>query len=329
MIPTVGRDATDLSVLDAIVDAPACVSTQASFHEAAQILSRSLPRYVLVADENQTIAGIVSCQQLLTALVCRLRNSDVDLDRLTMESVLASQFLCTATGPSIREVASALIDCNVDCIPIIKNGHTVGNLELNAVLEKLSQLKTSTSDRPSNVISATAFDQQLQREWDRARRQFKPIGLLVVQVDQYFDVIKQNGLSEANSVMDTIGDSLVNQLRSYDVVARCAADRFAAICSECQMSDLESPIRRILQATQQSEFDNEFASTGISLSVGAAAIFNDWDALHYHDLLSTAAAGVELSASEGGNRAYRTEVKAEQGNPSFELITHDNICVLL
>ena len=81
-----------------------------------------------------------------------------------------------------------------------------------------------------------AFEQLLEREWQRAVRYRRPLGLLLLDVEQRGGGIRLLGERDARAAVDDIS----NEVRESDTVARLSQSRFAVICPEAPQGSIET-----------------------------------------------------------------------------------------
>jgi GGDEF domain-containing protein len=92
-------------------------------------------------------------------------------------------------------------------------------------------------DPESDVANTAAFEQVLDREWQRALRYRRPLGLLLLEVEQRgAGGIRLLGESDAKVAAEDIG----REVRQSDTVAKLSPSRFAVICPEAPQGSAET-----------------------------------------------------------------------------------------
>ena len=92
-------------------------------------------------------------------------------------------------------------------------------------------------DLDTGVANMEAFEQVLEREWQRAMRYRRPLGLLLLDVEQSgAGGIRLLGERGARDAVDDIN----REVRESDTVARLAQSRFAVICPEAPQGSVET-----------------------------------------------------------------------------------------
>ena len=91
-------------------------------------------------------------------------------------------------------------------------------------------------DPDTGVANMEAFEQMLAREWQRATRYRRPLGLLLLDVEQSGAGGLLLGERDARAAVDDIS----KEVRGSDTVARLAQSRFAVICPEAPQGSVET-----------------------------------------------------------------------------------------
>jgi diguanylate cyclase (GGDEF)-like protein len=89
----------------------------------------------------------------------------------------------------------------------------------------------------TGVANMEAFEQVLEREWQRAMRYRRPLGLLLLDLEQSgAGGIRLLGERAARDAADDVN----KEVRASDTVARLAQSRFAVICPEAPQGSVET-----------------------------------------------------------------------------------------
>jgi diguanylate cyclase (GGDEF)-like protein len=91
-------------------------------------------------------------------------------------------------------------------------------------------------DPDTGVANLEAFEQMLGREWQRATRYRRPLGLVLLDVEQSGAGGLLLGERDARAAVEDIS----KEVRASDTVARLAQSRFAVICPEAPQGSIET-----------------------------------------------------------------------------------------
>ncbi len=136
--------------------------------------------------------------------------------------------------------------------------------EINAANEAMLQQQAET-DPLTGLINRRAFDRHVAV----LKTSQKPVGLLLVDVDEFKTVNDVYGHAVGDRVLKKVADLLSQSFRSSDLPARIGGDEFAVILMEATFDQREG-IRRKVEEMNQELQRREGGLPAISLSVGGA-----------------------------------------------------------
>jgi diguanylate cyclase (GGDEF)-like protein len=104
--------------------------------------------------------------------------------------------------------------------------------ELLAELERLSR-----EDGLTGLANRRCWDEQLQREVERARRGSRPLSVLLCDVDHFKQINDHHGHAEGDAVLRRVGERIASRVRSGDVVARLGGDELGVCCPDTTLDE--------------------------------------------------------------------------------------------
>lgn len=134
---------------------------------------------------------------------------------------------------------------------------------------KLADL--SVTDGLTGLFNRRRFDEVLYNEWQRARRQKQPLGLLMIDVDQFKLYNDRFGHQAGDDCLRTIAQVLRRSVqRSGDLIARYGGEEFVMIlpgmtCAEA--GTLAESIRRAVQQEQLPHAEDSLYGV-VTISIG-------------------------------------------------------------
>jgi diguanylate cyclase (GGDEF)-like protein len=117
------------------------------------------------------------------------------------------------------------------------------------------------SDPLTGLSNRLSFEQQLALEWKRAQRYEHPLGLLLIDLDDFKQVNDTRGHAAGDRVLREAAATISGRVRETDVPARIGGDEFVVICPETSQDGLEVLARKLRHA---------LAEHAIGASVGVA-----------------------------------------------------------
>lgn len=244
--------------------------------QVATLLTQGHSRHVLVTDPQGGLVGVVSDRDVLRHLVPGESDPGNHWESKSVESIMVTKFVASNPDANPNDLAAALVDGAVQCLPILEGGKLVGVMTSGDLLLSWNRLRPvlqqAGADHLTGLASRSTFDRRLADELARARRQHIPMSLIMCDVDQFKQINDTCGHLTGDAILRLVADCLSRHLRTYDVLARFGGDEFAAICSACGAAEIEAPLRRVQQAIRSISVPSEAGRRGITLSIGAAIV---------------------------------------------------------
>lgn len=139
----------------------------------------------------------------------------------------------------------------------------------------LIDLERSTTEDPlTGALNRRGYDKVISREFERARRARRNVGLVVIDVDYFKQINDTHGHPVGDEVLVGIVQCVRETLRCSDVLCRLGGDEFAIILPEVDSEIAAQVARRVAVACRALEI-GDFP---VTLSIGVASIQPDWSA---------------------------------------------------
>ncbi len=167
---------------------------------------------------------------------------------------------------------------------------------LTELSEQLSQL--SLRDALTGVANRRRFDEVLEREWGRARRQQSPLALLFIDVDNFKAYNDYYGHQAGDDCLRAVAFVLVDSgRRQADLVARYGGEEFVLLLPDTDMAGAMDAAQRIRAFLDQTALPHVAVPQGrVTVSIGVA--------MHIPDNASDAA-GLVAAADQAVYRAKK------------------------
>jgi len=182
--------------------------------------------------------------------------------------------------------------------------------ELQAANKRLEQL--ATTDQLTDAWNRRYFDEAARRALELARRNERPLSVVLVDTDKFKSVNDTFGHPVGDEVLKAVAAVLKENARKSDLVARFGGEEFAILMPEAGIG-LAAQAAERMRAALEAEVQPRVEALGdrvITACFGVAAFENESDRLE--DLLSAADVAMYESKESGRNRvtvANRQEVE--------------------
>lgn len=180
-------------------------------------------------------------------------------------------------------------------------GKRILDLQEELVSARESMRHAATHDSLTGLMNRGEIVGMLQRELERARRDHKPVGVLLGDVDHFKSVNDTLGHLFGDEALREIGRRLRKQLRVYDGVGRYGGEEFLMVLPNCDLPNTllrANELREIVGSTPVVYSGEERL---ITMSMGVAISACDGKT-EVEALLHQADAGLYVAKENGRNR---------------------------
>lgn len=136
----------------------------------------------------------------------------------------------------------------------------------NKKLEKLSQ-----TDGLTGIYNRLVFDRSIKAEWDRCKRQFIPLSLIMIDID-FFKAFNDNyGHQAGDDCLRKVSEALSScARRSSDIVTRYGGEEFAIILSSMKKDDAAQFAEQLRERVEQMAIPHIYSSISkhVTISLG-------------------------------------------------------------
>jgi two-component system cell cycle response regulator len=180
-------------------------------------------------------------------------------------------------------------------------GKRILDLQEELVSARESMRHAATHDSLTGLMNRGEIVGMLQREFERARRERQPVGMILGDVDHFKNVNDTLGHLFGDEALREIGRRLRAQLRVYDGVGRYGGEEFLMVLPNCDLPNTllrANALREIVAATPVVYSGEERLITmSMGVAVSAREGKNEVEAL-----LNQADAGLYAAKDKGRNR---------------------------
>lgn len=160
--------------------------------------------------------------------------------------------------------------------------HVTAILERSRLYERLIELNwqlrvardalehQATHDGLTRLLNRGAILKVAEQELDRARRQSRPITIVMSDIDHFKEVNDAHGHMIGDAVLQTVADRLAAALRSYETVGRYGGEEFLIALYDCGADEAPFALERMREAVGDKSIETDAGTIELTMSLGAA-----------------------------------------------------------
>ena len=126
------------------------------------------------------------------------------------------------------------------------------------------------TDSLTGCLNHAAFHDGLRRELERSRRTGHGLSLVIVDLDDFKQVNELHGHLAGDEVLRRVGQSLIETVRAYDLVARYGGDEFAIVAIDADERTAAEVATRAVEGIARALETLEFAADATAATAGVA-----------------------------------------------------------
>jgi diguanylate cyclase (GGDEF)-like protein len=180
-------------------------------------------------------------------------------------------------------------------------GKRILELQEELISARESMRHAATHDNLTNLLNRGEIVSTLQRELERARRERKPVGVILGDIDHFKSVNDTLGHLFGDEALREIGRRLRAQLRVYDSVGRYGGEEFLMILPNCDLPNTLLRADELREIIGKTPVVCDSAERTVTMSMGVA-VSDPEGKNEVEGLLNHADAGLYAAKANGRNR---------------------------
>lgn len=166
------------------------------------------------------------------------------------------------------------------------------------VIELENHLRTVERNDPLTGLATLRYlNDQLKREWVRARNYHLPMSCVVIDVDDFSEINRDYGVEAGDRVLQQLAQTITVQGRQIDYLCRLDSDRLLLVLPECAEINAYRAAMRIEMLVDKMVVDVNDTQVRCSVSMGVAQRNNDVPNLEA--LIDNAEIALKVAKSSG------------------------------
>jgi diguanylate cyclase (GGDEF)-like protein len=189
----------------------------------------------------------------------------------------------------------------VKCKPLPDGGRMLVYADVTDLVQQADKLKElATVDGMTGLFNRRHFFSLAEMEWSRYLRHWRPMSLLMLDIDQFKSINDRFGHDAGDHVIVQIADICRQEKRKSDVVARFGGEEFLLLLPETSLTEAERVAERLRQLVETRDLSVASLAINATISIGVAEANPYMEAIF--DLIKLADQALYNAKNAGRNR---------------------------
>lgn len=160
----------------------------------------------------------------------------------------------------------------------LQTARRIINLEDNLIKAKRKLTRLASTDSLTRAWNRRTFFGFLAEELSRFRREGRPLGVLMVDIDHFKEINDRHGHPAGDMALKQLVALVRSNLRNYDRVARYGGDELILLLPGSDQNATEAIATRLLERVRQHRFKiGPRISIPLTISIGGATVTSPKD----------------------------------------------------
>lgn len=191
-------------------------------------------------------------------------------------------------------------------------GKRILNLQDELVAARESMRHAATHDSLTGLLNRGEIFGMLERELERARRERKPLSVILGDIDHFKQVNDTCGHLFGDEALQEMARRLHSKLRVYDGVGRYGGEEFLLVLPSCGMDDALARANELRETIAATPIMHGGMERSVTMSMGVA-VSECVGIKELEELLNRADAALYAAKANGRNRVQALDLAP--GNP--------------
>jgi two-component system cell cycle response regulator len=120
------------------------------------------------------------------------------------------------------------------------------------------------------VYNKRKFDEEIEREFSRARRYERPLSLIFADIDLFKSVNDRHGHLAGDFVLQQVAGRMARVLRVEETLARIGGEEFGVLCPETDAAAAAQVAEKLRREVASAPYESGPLSIGVTCSFGVA-----------------------------------------------------------
>jgi diguanylate cyclase (GGDEF)-like protein len=150
----------------------------------------------------------------------------------------------------------------------LRTGQRIIELHDQLVAAREGMRRQATHDALTGVWNRAAILEGLNREWQRAWRENRPLAVLLVDLDHFKSINDTHGHLTGDAVLCEAARRMSGALRPYDLIGRYGGEEFLILLPGCEAEQAVQVGERLRQRISETGVVHAHSSIRVTASIG-------------------------------------------------------------
>jgi diguanylate cyclase (GGDEF)-like protein len=169
-----------------------------------------------------------------------------------------------------REDEREEVDFSVDEADLIRRFATLAALAYVNARQREQLREQALTDALTGLANRRVFHDRLEAELARARREERPVSLVLFDIDDFKAVNDRHGHPAGDAVLQGFARILASEARASDVVCRVGGEEFAVVLGGAGPVEAATYAERTLALTRATDFGSRRITASAGVATAAA-----------------------------------------------------------
>jgi diguanylate cyclase (GGDEF)-like protein len=189
----------------------------------------------------------------------------------------------------------------VNCKTLPDGGRMLVYANVTDLVQQADRLtEMATVDGMTGLFNRRHFLALADIEWSRYQRHWRPLSLLMLDIDRFKSINDQFGHDIGDHVIVQVADICRRYRRKSDLIARFGGEEFLLLLPETQASEAQAAAERLRRRVERSDLSIATHTIAATVSIGVALATPNMRTIF--DLIKAADHALYVAKNSGRNR---------------------------
>ncbi|MEE2830512.1 MAG: GGDEF domain-containing protein, partial [Myxococcota bacterium] len=181
--------------------------------------------------------------------------------------------------------------------------------------------RQATFDHLTGLAGKRHFANEMRREIDRARRESRPLAMLMLDADHFKELNDTHGHLAGDAVLKALASALRDGTRSIDVLGRLGGEELGVLLPGAELNIAQTVAERLRASIEALEVEWKGNPVKVTVSIGVAAWHSE---LEPDDLIEASDMAMYAAKGRGRNQvAVRATMETQESLRVADLRAND------